>query len=67
VGIFVRSAGRLHQRAALAAFGPVELERLEDDQGRVQVAGFPVGGARFWVEHAEGDEPGALGGGGPCG
>ncbi len=44
-----------------AAFGVAELERLEDEQGRVQVAELSVGGARFWVQQDD-DDPGPLGG-----
>lgn len=46
----------------VAAFGAAELERLDDEQGRVQVAGLAVGGAPFWVQQDEDGEPGALGG-----
>lgn len=45
-----------------AAFGAVEVERLEDDQGRVVVAGLSVGGAPFWVQQDDDSHPGALGG-----
>jgi PhnB protein len=43
-----------------AAFGAVELERLED-QGRVLVARLEVGGADFWVQEDPEGDPHALG------
>ncbi len=33
-----------------AAFGAVDLERLEDDTGRLQVAQLWIGGAEFWIQ-----------------
>lgn len=45
-----------------AAFGAVELERLEDDTGRVVVAQLSLGGARFWVQMDVDSSPAALGG-----
>ncbi|HEX8033522.1 MAG TPA: VOC family protein [Ktedonobacterales bacterium] len=41
-----------------AAFGAVELYRLEDDEGRVMVAQFVVGGADFWVQEDPDSSPG---------
>src|SRR5437879_8895011 len=41
-----------------AAFGAVELYRLEDDAGRVMVAQLVVGGADFWVQEDPGSSPG---------
>jgi PhnB protein len=43
-----------------AAFGAVELERLEED-GRVLVARLEVGGADFWVQEDPEGDPRALG------
>jgi PhnB protein len=43
-----------------AAFGAVELERLEDE-GRVLVARLEVGGADFWVQEDPEGDPHALG------
>ncbi|MGZ3679373.1 MAG: VOC family protein [Ktedonobacterales bacterium] len=43
-----------------AAFGAVELYRLQDDAGRVMVAQLVVGGADFWVQ----EDPNASPGGG---
>jgi PhnB protein len=33
-----------------AAFGAVDLERLEDDAGDLQVAQLWIGGAEFWIQ-----------------
>jgi PhnB protein len=43
-----------------AAFGAVELERLED-AGRVVVAQLAIGGADFWVQEDPEGDPHALG------
>jgi PhnB protein len=40
-----------------AAFGAVELYRMEDDTGRVQVAHLSIGEADFWVQQDD-DAPG---------
>jgi PhnB protein len=45
-----------------AAFGAEEVERLEDDDGRVVVAQFSLGGARFWVQEDGDSTPATLGG-----
>ena len=34
----------------VAAFGAVELERLEDDAGEVVVAQLSIDGAEFWIQ-----------------
>jgi PhnB protein len=34
----------------LAAFGAIELERLEDDSGAVVVAQLSIDGADFWIQ-----------------
>jgi PhnB protein len=47
-----------------AAFGAVELERLEAE-GRVVVARLEVGGADFWVQEDPEGDPRALGGRSP--
>jgi PhnB protein len=47
------------------AFGAGELERLEDDQGRVVVAELSIDGATFWVREDPDSSPGALGGRSP--
>src|SRR5437588_9290510 len=44
-----------------AAFGAVELERLEDEAGSVVVAQLSIGGADFWVQQDEETDPHALG------
>ena len=44
-----------------AAFGAVELERLEDEAGRVVVAQLTIGGADFWVQEDPETDPHALG------
>jgi len=53
-------------RAALefytAAFGAVELERLEDEAGHVVVAQLSLGKARFWLQMDVASTPAALGG-----
>jgi PhnB protein len=49
----------------LAAFGAVELERLEDDAGSLQVARLGIGGAEFWVQQDAGNDPPSLGGRSP--
>jgi len=45
-----------------AAFGAVEVERLEDAPGRVAVAELSIGDATFWVQQDEASSPDALGG-----
>jgi PhnB protein len=45
-----------------ASFGAVELERLEDDAGRVVVAQLALSGARFWVQMDVDSSPATLGG-----
>jgi PhnB protein len=45
-----------------AAFGAVELERLEDEAGRVVVAQLALGEARFWLQMDVESTPTALGG-----
>ena len=44
-----------------AAFGALELERLEDEAGSVVVAQLSNGGADFWVQQDEETNPHALG------
>ena len=44
-----------------AAFGAVELERLEDEAGSVVVAQLSIGGADFWVQRDGETDPHALG------
>ena len=44
-----------------AAFGAIELERLEDEAGNVVVAQLSIGGAYFWVQQDEETDPHALG------
>ena len=44
-----------------AAFGAVELERLEDEAGSVVVAQLSIGGADFWVQQDGESDPHALG------
>ena len=34
-----------------AAFGAIEVYRLDGDGGRVEVAQLSIGGATFWVQH----------------
>jgi PhnB protein len=48
-----------------AAFGAVELERLEDDAAVLQVARLGIGGADLWVQQDAGNDPPALGGRSP--
>ena len=48
-----------------AAFGAVELERLEDDAGTLQVAQLAIGAANFWVQRDTDGDPHALGGRSP--
>lgn len=48
-----------------AAFGAVDLERLEDDGGHLQVARLRVGQADFWVQEDGGNDPVSLGGRSP--
>jgi PhnB protein len=48
-----------------AAFGAVELERLEDDAAVLQVARLGIGGADLWVQQDAGNDPAALGGRSP--
>ena len=43
-----------------AAFGAVELERLEDEAGSVVVAQLSIGGADFWVQQDGETDPHAL-------
>src|SRR5262249_34115692 len=45
-----------------ASFGAVELERLEDDAGKVVVAQLSLGQARFWLQADAESTPAALGG-----
>ena len=40
-----------------AAFGAVELERLEDGAGGVVIARLSIDGADFWVQHEPGASP----------
>jgi PhnB protein len=44
------------------AFGALELERLEDEAGRVVVAQLSLGDARFWLQADIASTPAALGG-----
>jgi PhnB protein len=44
-----------------AAFGALELERLEDEAGSAVVAQLSIGGADFWVQQDEETNPHALG------
>src|SRR5260370_33731721 len=44
-----------------AAFGALELERLEDDAGSVVVAQLSIGGADFCVQQDADTDPHALG------
>ena len=48
-----------------AAFGAVELERLEGEAGRVEVAQLAIGDAAFWVQRDPDADPAALGGRSP--
>jgi PhnB protein len=45
-----------------AAFEAVELERLEDDAGKVVVAQLSIDGADFWIQTDPDSSPGAQGG-----
>ncbi|HLM65437.1 MAG TPA: VOC family protein [Acidimicrobiales bacterium] len=45
-----------------AAFGAVELERLEDDDGGVVVAQLAIGGSDFWIQADPASSPRGLGG-----
>ena len=45
-----------------AAFGAVELERLEDEAGDVVVAQLSIDGADFWVQADAASSPEALNG-----
>jgi PhnB protein len=44
-----------------AAFGAVEIYRLEDDDGKVAVAQLAIDGAAFWVQEDSEAGPEALG------
>ncbi len=44
-----------------AAFGAVELERLEDEAGSVVIAHLTIGGADFWIQQDGETDPHALG------
>lgn len=44
------------------AFDAVEVERLENDQGGVEVARLVIGEAAFWVQQDAESSPSALGG-----
>jgi PhnB protein len=46
----------------LAAFGAVELERLEDDAGEVVVAQLSIDGAEFWIQTDADSNPSVLNG-----
>ena len=48
-----------------AAFGAVELERLEDEAGHVVVARLSIAGADFWVQQDDESSPEALAGKSP--
>jgi PhnB protein len=48
-----------------AAFGAVEMERLEDEVGSLVVAQLSIGGADFWVQQDGETDPHALGGRSP--
>jgi len=45
-----------------AAFGAVELERLEDEAGDVVVAQLSIEGADFWIQTDPASSPAALNG-----
>jgi PhnB protein len=47
------------------AFGAVEVERLEDEEGNVVVAQLSIGGAIVWVQDDSESNPRALGGRSP--
>src|SRR5260370_40284948 len=44
------------------AFDAVEMERLEEVPGKVEVAQLSIGGATFWVQQDADSSPEALGG-----
>ncbi|MBA2284953.1 MAG: VOC family protein [Ktedonobacteraceae bacterium] len=44
------------------AFGAVEVERLEGEPGRIEVAQLSIGGATFWVQQDGDTSPETLGG-----
>jgi PhnB protein len=46
----------------MAAFGAIELERLEDDDGAVVIAQCSIDGADFWVQTDAEASPEALNG-----
>ncbi len=48
-----------------AAFGAVELERMESAPGTVEVAQLTIGGAAFWVQRDTETDPHALHGRSP--
>jgi PhnB protein len=43
------------------AFGAVEVERLEEEPGSVEVAQLSIGGATFWVQQDADSSPKTLG------
>ena len=45
-----------------AAFGAIELERLESEAGEVVVAQLSIDGADFWIQTDPASSPEALGG-----
>jgi PhnB protein len=45
-----------------AAFGAIELERLEDDAGDVVLAQLSINGADFWIQTDPDSSPDALNG-----
>jgi PhnB protein len=45
-----------------AAFGAVELERLDDESGNVMVAQLAIDGAEFWVQADAASSPESIGG-----
>ena len=45
-----------------AAFGAIELERLEDESGDVAVAQLSIDGADFWIQSDAGSSPPVLNG-----
>jgi PhnB protein len=60
----VADAGKAAEFYA-AGFGAVELERLEDEAGGLQVARLAIGGAEFWIQQDTETDPRALGGRSP--
>ena len=44
-----------------AAFGAIELYRLEEDDGRLAVSQLSVGGADFWIQEDSDSSPSAAG------